>query len=345
MAAAVREHCSRNPCGGAILLVAMDTSSDGVTPSSPVEPAEPPKPGRRSPFVAAKRAGAWARLVRDEATIRAARARSRHASVRVAFEAYERDSLHAGGLLAGGLAYRLFLWILPFALAVSTVSRLISSGTGNPPDQVARDWGMSRALIELVREATAESSESAVGLFVVGMVLTLWTGMGVLKGLRLASAITWGVRPAPLIRPLQAAAATSLALSGLLVGTTAVALAFGGYGAPVLVLVDGAIFITAATWAALALPHPPGIGIRDVLPGAVLFAVGIGGLSVISRVYLADRIQRADNLYGAIGLATVFLLWLFLLARLVVAGLALNATLRQQRLITSEGSPPTDATS
>lgn len=321
----------------------MDTSHDDVSPSPPAKPPEPPRPGHRSPLVAARRASAWAHLMRDDAAIRATHARDRHASVRVAFEAYERDSLHAGGLLAGGLAYRLFLWILPFALTVSAVSRLVSSGTGRPPDQVARESGMSRALVEVVRQATAESSQSAVGLFVVGLLLTLWTGMGVLKGLRLASAITWGVRPAPLIRPLQAGAATSLVLAALLVGTTAVAVALGGYGSPVVVVVDAAIFVTAAAWVALALPHPPDIGIRDVLPGAALMAFGLGGLALISRVYLADRIDRADNLYGALGVATVFLLWLFLLGRLIVAGLALNATVRQHPSSRPEGSPPTDS--
>jgi uncharacterized BrkB/YihY/UPF0761 family membrane protein len=42
-------------------------------------------------------------------------------------------------------------------------------------------------------------------------------------------------------------------------------------------------------------------------------------------VYFAARLERVADLYGAIGLATVFMVWLFLIGRLVVAAMALNA--------------------
>ena len=32
------------------------------------------------------------------------------------FQAFDREMIHGGGLLAGGLAYRLFLWLLPIGL-------------------------------------------------------------------------------------------------------------------------------------------------------------------------------------------------------------------------------------
>ena len=44
------------------------------------------------------------------------RERIRNPVVRVAFQSYERDKRFAGGVLAGGLSYRLFLFLLPFAL-------------------------------------------------------------------------------------------------------------------------------------------------------------------------------------------------------------------------------------
>jgi uncharacterized BrkB/YihY/UPF0761 family membrane protein len=127
-------------------------------------------------------------------------------------------------------------------------------------------------------------------------------------------------------------------LAVLTAQSTVVSLVFGNFGLLVLVLVDAAILVTVATWGCLALPHPPDLRIRDVLPGALLFAVGSLLLAVFARVYLAGRIDRANDLYGAIGLATVFLLWLFLLARSIIGGFELNATIRQHRSISSEGS-------
>ena len=43
-------------------------------------------------------------------------ARTRFVAVRLASEAFEHDRARAGGLLAGGLAYRIFLWQIPLAL-------------------------------------------------------------------------------------------------------------------------------------------------------------------------------------------------------------------------------------
>ena len=317
---------------------AMDTSHDDVAPSPSPEPPEPSRSGHRSPLVAVRRAGAWARVRRENAAVRATQARLEHASVRIAFEAYERDSFHAGGLLAGGLAYRLFLWLLAFALTVSTAARLASSGTGRTPGDVARESGMSSALVNLVRQATDQSNQSAAVLFLLGLTLTLWTSMAVLKALRVTSALTWGIRPAPLVRPLPAAVTTSIMLAVLVLLNTVANLVFGNFGGlPVLVLVDAAVLVTVAMWSLLALPHPPDVTIRDVLPGALLFATGSLVLAVFSHVYLAGRIDRANDLYGALGLATVFLLWLFLLGRLIVSGFALNATIRQHRLTSSDG--------
>jgi membrane protein len=198
---------------------------------------------------------------------------------------------------------------------------------------------MSSALVNLVRQATNQSNQSAAVLFLLGVTLTLWTGIAVLKALRITSALTWGIRPAPLARPLQAAVTTSIVLAVLVVLNTVANLVFGNFGLPVLVLADVVVLVTVATWSFLALPHPPDITIRDVVPGALLFALGSLVLAVFARVYLAGRIDRANDLYGALGLATVFLLWLFLLGRLIVGGFALNATIRQHRSITSESSP------
>jgi uncharacterized BrkB/YihY/UPF0761 family membrane protein len=48
-------------------------------------------------------------------------------------------------------------------------------------------------------------------------------------------------------------------------------------------------------------------------------------MRVATSVYFAGRLERVSDLYGAIGLATVFMVWLYLVGRLVVAGTALNA--------------------
>jgi uncharacterized BrkB/YihY/UPF0761 family membrane protein len=43
-------------------------------------------------------------------------------------------------------------------------------------------------------------------------------------------------------------------------------------------------------------------------------------------VYFAGRLGRVDDLYGALGLAAVFMAWLYLGGRLIVACFAVSAT-------------------
>jgi uncharacterized BrkB/YihY/UPF0761 family membrane protein len=43
--------------------------------------------------------------------------------------------------------------------------------------------------------------------------------------------------------------------------------------------------------------------------------------------YLAERLERTPSLYGTLGASTVVLLTLYLIARLVVSAMFLNATL------------------
>ncbi len=50
-----------------------------------------------------------------------------HASVDVSFGAVDRDHRVAAGVLAGGIAYRFFLWTFPFTLVIAGVLGLIES--------------------------------------------------------------------------------------------------------------------------------------------------------------------------------------------------------------------------
>ena len=59
-----------------------------------------------------------ARARADALEKRAQEERSHHASVDATFQMVDRDGEVAGGIIAGALAYRLFIWLLPFALVL-----------------------------------------------------------------------------------------------------------------------------------------------------------------------------------------------------------------------------------
>ncbi len=99
-------------------------------------------------------------------------------------------------------------------------------------------------------------------------------------------------------------------------------------------------------WALAWLPHPEGLRWSAFLPGAAFDAVGLQLLRIATSVYFAGRLERVDDLYGAIGIATVFMVWLFVIGRLVVAAMALNAELWHSRQpVGGDASPETSVES
>ena len=73
------------------------------------------------------------------------------------------------------------------------------------------------------------------------------------------------------------------------------------------------------------LPHEEDAPWTAFLPGAIVLAVGADLLRIVTQVYLAGRLGRVDDLYGALGVAAVFMAWLYLVARLIVASVAVSA--------------------
>ena len=84
--------------------------------------------------------------------------------------------------------------------------------------------------------------------------------------------------------------------------------------------------VALSVWMQLIFPHAEGAPWTAFLPGAIVLAVGADLLRLVTQVYFAGRLGRVDDLYGALGIAAVFMAWLYLVARLIVASFAVSAT-------------------
>ncbi len=311
--------------------------SPGPAPGAEGEPA----PDRKRLRQRREELRSRTEATRSALEARAGDLRQRHRTVRVAFAAYERDRRHAGGLLAGGLAFRLFLWLLPAALVVVSVFALIADVASERPEDVARSAGLGAALGASVAQAAEASGRGRIWLLVLGIVLMLWAGIGLVKALRLLAGVAWQVRQGPLKHPVRATAICSV----VAIGVAALPVLLGPLyaGGPLSDLAASLLAIAALTailvWVMFALPHPDGVTWPRFLPGALLVAVGVEFVRIVTAVYFAPRLARTSDLYGALGLAAVFLAWLYLSGRLVVVGFALNAELWRAHEATAPGSP------
>jgi uncharacterized BrkB/YihY/UPF0761 family membrane protein len=254
------------------------------------------------------------------------REQARRRSVRVAVEAFNRDRRFAGGLLAGGLAFRMFLWLLPFSLVVVTLVGGLSDELERPASDLARDAGLSAALAGTVAAAVETSSQGRIYLLILGIFLLAWAGRGVAKALHLISGLAWSVPPGMARNPLV----DSAAVVGVVVIELAVHLLIirndGSLGAVAGFLIETAVISGLMVWVFMNLPHAEGARWTAMVPGALMVALGVLLLRLVTVVYFAERLESVSDIYGALGLASVFLAWLYILGRVFVAGISLNAS-------------------
>lgn len=309
----------------------MSGESPRPAPNDPPEQpdastgAQPERPSLRERADAAKRRADGARRSIET---RAESLRTRHASVRLAYAAFESDRSQAGALLAGGIAYRLFIWLLPTALSLVGLVGLVADLSSTSPEQVARDAGFGAALAVTVARSASRSGSGSLYLFLLGAVLTLWAGRSVVKALRLTSAVAWRVPPSPLERSIVASVTyTGIAIGLMLLPGVLPLLHRGPFGLDVIVeLVALTGLVALSIWMQSVLPHPEGARWKAFVPGAIVLAVGVDLVRIVTQVYFAGRLGRVDDLYGALGLAAVFMAWLYLVGRLIVASFAVSAT-------------------
>ena len=265
----------------------------------------------------------------DELTVTA---RQRVPGADVGFLAFQRELTFGGGLLAGGLAYRLFLWLLPIGLVGAQSLGIWLDVNDDSVEDAAKELGIGAAAVASAAKAVEASQSNRVLLLVTGLVLLAWFSLGFVRALQLAYSLAWGLPRQKLRRPLYAV----LLFNGLFV-----ALAVAGGGLAWLrqelgllgilgVLVTMAFQTGVALLVMWLLPRRAERW-QELLPGAVLVAVGAQLVSVAVVFYFAPRIGRSTELYGTLGTAAVLLVWLYVLARLITSGAFLNATLWERR--------------
>jgi membrane protein len=270
----------------------------------------------------------------DELT---ASARKRVPGADVAFVAFQREFAYGGGLLAGGLAYRLILWLLPIGLVGAQLLGFWLDSNGDAVEHAAEEFGIGAAAIASAERAVETSQTNRVLLLLGGLAALAWFSLGFVRALHLAYSLAWGVPRRKLRRPLYGV----VIFNGLVL-----TLAFAGAGLAWLrnelglfgilgVLVTVVLQTAVALLVMWLLPRRAERW-QELVPGAVLVAVGAQLVSVAVVFYFAPKIGRSEQLYGTLGTAAVLLVWLYVLARLITSGAFLNATLWERRQATTE---------
>jgi uncharacterized BrkB/YihY/UPF0761 family membrane protein len=253
-------------------------------------------------------------------------ARPRHATVDLGFRLFERDSSIGGGLLAGALAYRLFVLLLPTALLFVSGLGLYAGAADKSTSEAAREAGLHGVVASQV--ASSSSSDARWLVFLLMVPAVIYATATLYRALAIVHAIVWhgsgrGARATPRGIGLLFGALLATLAAAQIVGWIRRHDQLGGLAglAVYLVLAGGAWLLVS-----LELPHGD-VRWPSLLPGAALVGAGLLFVNVFN-LYVTTRLVegRADT-YGALGIATALLLSLVIVGRLMVVSAELNALL------------------
>ena len=235
-----------------------------------------------------------------------------------------------GGLIAGGVAFRIFLWLVPFGLVVAAVLSFWGDLDSDGLESAARRFGVGAAAAQAASEALQFGDRNAVLVLVFGLVLLAWFMLGAVRALVLAHALAWQLEPPRIRRPLRVFAVfNGLSPGHPLLGRTSMARSGDRTTALLGTAVALAVTTAIALWPMWLLPHRA-TDVRELLPGALLVAVGYELVQIAVIFYFAPRLGRSEETYEAFGAAATMLVWLYVLSRLVTVAF-LNATLWDRR--------------
>jgi uncharacterized BrkB/YihY/UPF0761 family membrane protein len=258
--------------------------------------------------------------------------RDRVGPIDIAFVAAERDRSAGGALLAGALAFRAFLWLLPAALTTVLILGLTASTSETSPEKVVKDSGLPSLVASTVAQARDQDNRGRI-LAIAASLIFLWSASGsLLKAARAVHAFAWRV---PLRKPKSRIKATAMVIL-LLFGAGALSALASvlrnaspgiGIGFTLTLIVAYAL----VWWLfSVLLPHADAPAFA-LFPGAVLMGVALQAMQLVTLLYLAPKLSSSSELYGDLGGAAVLLLWLYIIGRVIVASAMLNAALWTRR--------------
>jgi len=230
------------------------------------------------------------------------------------------------GTLAGDLAFRAFVWLLPFVFVAVALISLVGEGNTERTKELLSSSGIAGSVGQNIAEQIHEVHKSWWIVAAIGLFGLISSGLSLVQSLRRAHFVVWGMHP----EPTKTKAKHLLGFMGTLIAAFAIAnlVSRVGQAGPLVAapLSLGMFVGYIGLWflASWAFPHRD-VPLTSLLPGAVLFGVAFEILHAISAFYLPHRVSTATQIYGVLGISFVVLAWLLVIGHVTVSAALLNA--------------------
>jgi uncharacterized BrkB/YihY/UPF0761 family membrane protein len=268
-----------------------------------------------------------AKSARTTTTIRLEQLEASNLLVRLGADFVRRYLRTNAGLLAGSLAYRIFLVLVPAALVIVAAAGSAHSQGVDLEAEVGGEMGLGQALATSIAAAGEDAGNGWQVVLTIGVLGLLTGASSLFSAMHRSYAQVWEIPLNTVRRTARARVqfmlgfVVFLLLLSLLAWVRRVGPVLGFTGALLIVAVALALLVALSA----ALPHRATDPLQ-LLPGAVVGGVAVIGLQVFSAVWVPRQVENYSETYGAIGVAVALLVYLAILGNVLVLVPLANAT-------------------
>ena len=256
------------------------------------------------------------------------------APAEIAWQVNRRLRTVGSGALAALIAYRIFVWLLPFALALVLGLGLYSSLADVSTKHVVHRAGLTGYFASSVAATATESHGFGRWLAFAGvLVLLLYQSYALARATRAVHSLVWGFPVASPKRPLLTAVAALVLAAGGSAAAAALRTVPDYVGtAPSVLAVSAAYASPCLGWLLVTtrLPHRTD-RFGELVPGAIVVGTAFALLHAFDAFLLIPWLESRQETYGVLGVAAGILFSLYFLGWAIAGGAALNRVLVERR--------------
>jgi YihY family inner membrane protein len=244
-----------------------------------------------------------------------------------------------GGQLAALISYYGFFSLFPLMLALVSILGFVLSGNPHLQHQIVDSTVAQIPVIgDQLRASTGKLPGSGIGL-AIGVLALLWAGLGALQATESAMNQVWAIprreRPNFFMSKLRAVLMLLVLGVGILatalIGAASTFRADLGVVSRIIPILLSLIVSTGLFMLSFRVLTNRDFGWRDILPGAIVGAIGWVALQALGGWFVSSRIKGASQTYGTFAVVIGLLTWLYFIGQVVVLSAEVNVVVSEHR--------------
>ena len=248
----------------------------------------------------------------------------------VAIDAWRRYRAVDGPLQSALLSLYILVAVLP---ALLVIEEYFDSHPAALANRLVHHYGLNAETAVLLRSVLADTRVHELGSALIAIAGALFFGLGLGRVLQLVHMRAWRVSVPSRPTDQGLYAAVLLALYGLIVLLLFQLSELRGaspWVGKVLALGWAGLLVVFFTWVPSLLLHRQ-VSRRDLLPGAVLTAVGLVVITIVSRYVVEPWVNLYAKDYGGLGVVLAVYFWIAFYSFVIVGAASLAPALAQRR--------------